>query len=179
MTKDELLSRLRDIEWEDFEVKSASRELPKNIWESVSAFSNGSGGWIVFGVVQNGKRFEVEGVNNGEKIESDFLNTLRSGNKMNHPILPISKKYSIEGKTVLAFYIPSSPFKPVWFAIQITLPILLFLPFSLSFFAFSFFFQKFYDFFFHLLCAVILWKVFIHLRILKNHSAHIRLLDLV
>ena len=47
MTKDELLSRLQDIEWEDFEVKSASRELPKNIWESVSAFSNGSGGWIV------------------------------------------------------------------------------------------------------------------------------------
>lgn len=44
MTKDELLSRLQDIEWEDFEVKSASRELPKNIWESVSAFSNGSGG---------------------------------------------------------------------------------------------------------------------------------------
>lgn len=115
MTKDELLSRLQDIEWEDFEVKSASRELPKNIWESVSAFSNGSGGWIVFGVVQNGKKFEVEGVNNGEKIESDFLNTLRSGNKMNHPILPISKKYSIEGKTVLAFYIPSSPFKPVWY----------------------------------------------------------------
>lgn len=115
MTKDELLSRLQDIEWEDFEVKIASRELPKNIWESVSAFSNGSGGWIVFGVVQNGKKFEVEGVNNGEKIESDFLNTLRSGNKMNHPILPISKKYSIEGKTVLAFYIPSSPLKPVWY----------------------------------------------------------------
>lgn len=44
MTKDELLSRLQDIEWEDFEVKSASRELSKNIWESVSAFSNGSGG---------------------------------------------------------------------------------------------------------------------------------------
>lgn len=111
MTKDELLSRLQDIEWEDFEVKSASRELPKNIWESVSAFSNGSGGWIVFGVVQNGKKFEVEGVNNGEKIESDFLNTLRSGNKMNHTILPISKKYSIEGKTVLAFLYSIFTFK--------------------------------------------------------------------
>lgn len=34
---------------------------------------------------------------------------------MNHPILPVSKKYSIDGKTVLAFYISSSPFKPVWF----------------------------------------------------------------
>lgn len=115
MTKEELIERLDDIEWEDFEVKSARNELPKNIWESVSAFANCSGGWIVFGVAQNGKKFEIEGVENGEKIESDFLNTLRSGSKMNHPILPVSKKYSIDGKTVLAFYISSSPFKPVWF----------------------------------------------------------------
>ena len=115
MTKEELIERLDDIEWEEFEVKSARNELPKNIWESVSAFANCSGGWIVFGVAQNGKKFEIEGVENGEKIESDFLNTLRSGSKMNHPILPVSKKYSIDGKTVLAFYISSSPFKPVWF----------------------------------------------------------------
>lgn len=31
----------------------------------------------------NGKKFEIEGVVNGEKIESDFVNTLRSGNKQN------------------------------------------------------------------------------------------------
>ena len=115
MTKGELIERLQDIEWEDFEVKSAKNELPKNIWESASAFANCSGGWIVFGVVQKGKKFEVEGVASGEKIESDFLNTLRSGNKMNHQILPISKKYSVDGKLVLAFYISSSPFKPVWY----------------------------------------------------------------
>lgn len=40
MTKEELIERLDDIEWEDFEVKSARNELPKNIWESVSAFAN-------------------------------------------------------------------------------------------------------------------------------------------
>lgn len=44
MTKEELIERLDDIEWEDFEVKSARNELPKNIWESVSAFANCSGG---------------------------------------------------------------------------------------------------------------------------------------
>lgn len=42
MTKDELIAKLRDIEWEDFEVKAAKSELPKNVWESVSAFSNTS-----------------------------------------------------------------------------------------------------------------------------------------
>lgn len=40
MTKKELIARLRDIEWDEFEVKAAKSELPKNIWETVSAFSN-------------------------------------------------------------------------------------------------------------------------------------------
>jgi len=33
MNKTELLNRLSDIEWDDFEVKEARSELPKNIWE--------------------------------------------------------------------------------------------------------------------------------------------------
>jgi ATP-dependent DNA helicase RecG len=52
MTKQELLEKLTDIEWDDFEVKEASSELPKNIWETVSSFSNGAGGWIILGVAQ-------------------------------------------------------------------------------------------------------------------------------
>ena len=67
MTKKELLRRLSDIEWDDFEVKEAKDKLPENVWETVSAFSNTSGGWIVFGVSQHGKKFDVQGVNNGEK----------------------------------------------------------------------------------------------------------------
>lgn len=55
MTKEELTARLQDIEWDDFEVKEAKNELPKNIWETVSAFSNASGGWIILGIRQRGK----------------------------------------------------------------------------------------------------------------------------
>lgn len=73
MTKEELLQRLTDIEWDDFECKTAENKLPDNVWETVSAFSNTSGGWVVFGIIQNGKKFEVQGVSNGEKTESDFL----------------------------------------------------------------------------------------------------------
>ena len=108
MTKEELIDRINDIEWEDFEAKEAKSELPKNIWETVSAFANTSGGWIVLGVKQNGKKFEISGVDNAEKLEQDFLGTLRS-QKFNEPVDAKSMLYHIDGHKVLAFHIASSP----------------------------------------------------------------------
>ena len=64
VNKTELLQHLSDIEWDDFEAKKAYSKLPKSIWETVSAFSNSSGGWVVLGVSQIGKRFEITGVEN-------------------------------------------------------------------------------------------------------------------
>ena len=64
MNKVELLNRLIDIEWDDFEAKDAHSELPKTVWETVSAFSNMSGGWVVLGVSQKSKKFEITGVEN-------------------------------------------------------------------------------------------------------------------
>ena len=107
MTKDELIQKLSDLEWEDFEVKSAKGEIPKDAWETVSAFSNTSGGWLLFGVKQTGKKFEIQGVNNPEKIEQDFLNTIRGG-KFNVFVATRQAKHTIDGNTVLAFYIPVS-----------------------------------------------------------------------
>ena len=114
MTKNELVARLRDIEWDDFEVKAAKSDLPKNIWETVSAFSNCSGGWIVLGVKQSGRTFEVTGVDNIEKLEQDFFGTLRS-KKFNVPLFATPYRYEIDGRSILAFYIPSSEIKPVYF----------------------------------------------------------------
>ena len=114
MTKDELVAKLRDIEWEDFEVKEAKSELPKTIWETVSAFSNTSGGWIVLGLKQSGKTFEIQGVENIEKLEQDFLTTLRS-EKFNQRLAVTSKSYDIDGKRLLAFYVPEVEMKPVYY----------------------------------------------------------------
>jgi len=114
MTKAELVARLHDIEWDDFEVKAAKSDLPKNIWETVSAFSNTSGGWIVLGVKQSGKTFNVQGVDNIEKLEQDFLGTLRS-EKFSQTIFARPKRYDIDGCKLLAFYIPEVDTKPVYF----------------------------------------------------------------
>ena len=114
MTKEELLLKLADIEWDDFECKSSQDKLSENVWSTVSAFSNTSGGWIVFGIKQVGKKFEIQGVNNGEKTESDFLNTLR-GEKFNMRLSAKGMKYNFDGKLVLAFFVPSSIVKPIYY----------------------------------------------------------------
>ena len=96
MTKEELIDRINDIEWEDFEAKEAKSELPKNIWETVSAFANTSGGWIVLGIKQNGKKFEISGVDNAEKLEQDFQGTFHS-QKFNEAVDAKSMLYHIDG----------------------------------------------------------------------------------
>lgn len=118
MTKDQLIANLIDLEWEDFEVKEAKSEVPSSSWETVSAFSNSSGGWLIFGVKQNGQYFETVKISNPEKIEQDFLNVLRSRQKFNVIINPTCMKHVIDNNTVLGFYIPVSPNKPVYFNTQ-------------------------------------------------------------
>ena len=113
MTKEELLARLNDIEWNDFEVKDASGGLPKSMWETVCAFSNTGDGWIVLGVKEkktvDGTVFMVNGVQNPEQLEQDFIGTLRSRTKFNVFVSCKAVKYDIDGKTIIAFGIPLSP----------------------------------------------------------------------
>lgn len=114
MTKNELINKLIGVEWEDFEVKEAKGELPKSIWETVSAFSNTNGGWIILGIKQNGVSFDVLGVGNPEKIEQDFLNTLRA-EKFNVQVITKQEIFNFDSKIVLAFYISGNKKKPVYF----------------------------------------------------------------
>lgn len=117
MTKEELLQRLNDMEWDDFEVKDASGGLPKSMWETVSAFSNTAGGWIILGVkekkTESRSEFIVNGVANPEQLEQDIVTTLRSRTKFNAPVSCKALKFTIDDKDILAFEIPLSPHRPV------------------------------------------------------------------
>jgi len=118
MTKDELLTRLKGYEWTDFECKKAHRDVPKDAYATVSAFANTQGGWLLFGVSENAGELEVTGIDPKafDRVQNDFLSTLRGGQKLNHIISAEPHVYELEGKRILAFYIPELPRhqKPVY-----------------------------------------------------------------
>ena len=55
MTQDELIELLNAHEWRDVEFKEAQRAVPRNSYETVSAFANTDGGHLVFGVRKSPK----------------------------------------------------------------------------------------------------------------------------
>ena len=69
----ELKKLLKAGEWNDAEFKKARNALPKSSFETVSAFANTHGGWLEFGISQQGEAFDVSGVLKPDKVQNDFL----------------------------------------------------------------------------------------------------------
>ena len=116
MTKAKLLELIEKYEWNDFECKKAQRGVPDDAYTTVSAFANTAGGWLVFGVKDINGNLEIVGVEEVDKVQNDFLSTLRSGEKLNRVITVSEETVEHEGKTLLVFFIPESPRseKPVY-----------------------------------------------------------------
>jgi len=108
MTRDELIHRLKKYEWSDIEFKEATRATPRSSYETVSAFANTAGGWLVFGVRDHGGSFEIVGVIEVDKVQNEFLSTLRSGQKMSHTIDVSEEIIEANGDTLLVFHVPES-----------------------------------------------------------------------
>ena len=108
MNQNDLLARLNGIEWNDFECKRAQRGVPEDAYKTVSAFANTAGGWLVFGVSEVNGQLEVTGVEEPDRVQTDFLSTLRGGQKLNRVIAVTAHRYEIDGKHVFAFHVPES-----------------------------------------------------------------------
>jgi ATP-dependent DNA helicase RecG len=115
MDRENLLERLRGIDWDDFEVKAAAGGVPKSAYTTVSAFANTTGGWLVFGVKELEQGFEVIGLADPDAIQNDFLGGCRSTEKFSRPVEVRPHHFVIEDRSVLAFYVlPSRRFdKPI------------------------------------------------------------------
>ncbi|MEW6742180.1 MAG: RNA-binding domain-containing protein [Planctomycetota bacterium] len=108
MTKEELIERLKRYEWADAEFKEARSAAPKSAYETVSAFANTAGGWLVLGVQDTKGQLEIVGVLDVDKVQNEFLSTLRSGQKLNRVINAREQTVGHDEKTLLVFYIPES-----------------------------------------------------------------------
>jgi len=112
----QLKKLLKAGEWNDIEFKEARNAIPKSSYETVSAFANTHGGWLVFGISQQGEAFFVSGVLKPDKVQNDFLSVLHADRKINHDVQVTEKRMDVDGKTVLAFHIAENPRtrKPVY-----------------------------------------------------------------
>lgn len=106
MYQEELNDILSAHEWREIEFKEAQIDVPRSVYETVSAFANTDGGHLVFGVRKNGKDFEVVGVLNVDKVQNDFLTTLRQHDKISVTINVREELHTHGVSDLLIFYVP-------------------------------------------------------------------------
>ena len=106
MTQDELIELLNAHEWRDVEFKEAQRAVPRNAYETVSAFANTEGGHLVFGVKKSGQDMKVVGVLDVDKVQSEFLTTLRQPDKISVVVDVREGLHNYDNSDLLIFYVP-------------------------------------------------------------------------
>ena len=106
MTQDELIELLNAHEWRDVEFKEAQRAVPRNAYETVSAFANTEGGHLVFGVKKSGQDMEVVGVLDVDKVQNEFLTTLRQPDKISMVVDVREGLHKYDDSDLLIFYVP-------------------------------------------------------------------------
>ena len=108
MEKAKIIERLKGYEWNDVEFKRAQRGVPDSAYETVSAFSNTEGGWLVFGIRDRAGGYEIVGVLEVDKVQNDFLSVLRSGQKLNRVVAADERLIEDDGRALLVFHIPEA-----------------------------------------------------------------------
>ena len=114
-----LLHRLGLIgESAQVECKESAWQLPRSVWETVSAFSNTAGGTLLLGVAQRADQFVVTGLLDAPKIQHDLAAGLRD--VMNVPIPaqvePLIVPVTGQERVILRVYVPEAlPYqKPIY-----------------------------------------------------------------
>ncbi len=123
ITPNDIYNLIHQGESTSVEIKKCSDSLPRSVWETYSAFANTRGGVILLGITEHKdrpleSRFEITGVSDPDKIETDFFNILNNRQKVSRNILFDSdfRPVEIEGKTVIYISVPEADYhkKPIY-----------------------------------------------------------------
>ncbi len=89
------------------EFKASKNALPKDIYETVCAFSNTAGGEILLGVEDNGN---IVGVNKDNLVNyrKDFANTINNLSKISPTLYLDIEEVVIDNKLILYIHVPQS-----------------------------------------------------------------------
>ena len=104
---DQLVDRLHDKEALDLEFKTARGGIGKSVWETVSAFANTNGGWLILGVNDD---HELIGVGDGHERSKQFLDLIRDRSKISFPVCGATdaEVQQVEGNDLLVIRVPAA-----------------------------------------------------------------------
>lgn len=108
MTPVELLALIDLGEDQDVEFKSAAGGFPKSAWETISAFANTEGGYLVLGVMERHRAVELQGVSKPEALRQIFWNGHNNAQKLSSPLCRESdfRVASVAGQRLVVIHIP-------------------------------------------------------------------------
>lgn len=105
------------------EMKACGDSVPRSVWETYSSFANTRGGIILLGIAEHknmpiDRCFEITGVSDMYKVETDFWNIINNPQKVSANILVDSdfREVEVDGKSVVYLRIPEADYhkKPIF-----------------------------------------------------------------
>lgn len=88
------------------EAKAAETDLPRRLWETLSAFSNASGGGVLILGLDEKSGFALLGIRDPHKIQQDLASVC---DHMEPPLRPLIQVHSFEGGTLVTAEIAEVP----------------------------------------------------------------------
>lgn len=89
------------------EFKLASNKLPKNLFESICAFLNREGGYVILGIDDDRNIIGID-EDKLDSLKKDFSNLCNNSQKINPTVYLSLKELEINKKLILYIYVPES-----------------------------------------------------------------------
>ena len=101
-----LLRESSELECKQASGKDGKGAIPKDMWETYSAFANTDGGTIILGLKEKKGQFSLVGIDNIGQVKADLFNTVNS-QKVSTNLLTNNavQEVIIDGKNLLAIYV--------------------------------------------------------------------------